>query len=242
LHACDLIFPPPRSSCKKHHKKSLNTPGGRARHLKVLKIKMLKALYPHHQSFLIPQTCLSQQQLAVPESTIVDDVIVTDSVLMDVNTPANAHCHTITFRAMNENFSSGSAPPIPPHTNEIYLLKDNSSKCGTTCAEYISHVQMTREDRDCFILEGHIADKGSNTEPMLAQNGDTKTEVDRDVDYPEDTISETSYDIVFPPPIPQRTQDMFLVQNFDPSNQMHTTDQIVMVPNTSYTKTPQATV
>lgn len=91
-------------------------------------------------------------------------------------------------------------------------------------------------------MEGHIAEKGSNTESMLAQNEDTKTEVDRDKEYPEDTISETSCDIGFPPPIPQQTQDMFLVQSFDPSNQMYTTDQIGMVPNTSYTKAPQATM
>ena len=91
-------------------------------------------------------------------------------------------------------------------------------------------------------MEGHTAGKGSNTESMLAQNEDTKTEVDRDREYPEDTISETSSDVGFPPPIPQRTQDMFLVQSFDPSNQMYTRDQIEMVPNTSYTQAPQATM
>ena len=103
---------------------------------------------------------VSSTSTAGTESTTVDDVIVTDSVLMDVgttNTPTNAHCHTITLRAMNENFSSGSAPLIPPHTNEMYLLKDNSSEWGTPVLN-TSHVQMTREEiasfwRDLSLLD-----------------------------------------------------------------------------------------
>jgi len=90
------------------------------------------------------------------------------------------------------------------------------------------------QTRDCFISEAHIAERGSDTESMSAWIEDAKAEVDRDMEFPEDTVSETSWDIGFPPPIPQRTKNMFLAQSFDPSD--HTTVQIPMIPNTSYTK------
>jgi len=54
------------------------------------------------------------------------------------------------------------------------------------------------------------------------------------MEFPEDTVSETSWDIGFPPPVPRRTQNMFLAQSFDPSD--HTTVQIAMIPKTSYTE------
>ena len=155
------------------------------------------------------------------ESTTVDDNIATDSVFGDdgtTGTPTNAHSHIITFTAITENVSFedvGLAPPIPPRTNEMYLLEHHSSKIkGNACAQE------------------HVAENGSDTESMSAWNEDAKMEVDRDMEVPGDTISETSCDIGFPPPIPRRTQDMFLAQSFDPSD--HTTFQIAMVPNTSY--------
>ena len=160
------------------------------------------------------------------ESTTVDDTIATDSIFEDDGTTGtpitNAHSHIITFTAMTENSSLrsenvGLAPPIPPHTNEMYLLEHHSSKLRkTACAQ------------------GDVAEKGSDTESMSAWNEDAKTEVNRGIEIPGDTISETSCDIGFPPPIPRRTQDMFLAQSFDPSD--HTTFQIAMVPNTSYTE------
>jgi len=181
---------------------------------------------------LIPAT-VSRTSTAGTESTTVDDVVVTGSVFGDdstTGTPSSAHSHIITFRAMTDRDSSdnvGSAPPIPPRTNEMYLLE----KRGTACAICIPASED--QTRDCFISEAHIAERGSDTESMSAWIEDAKTEVDRDMEFPEDTVSETSWDIGFPPPIPRRTQDMFLAQSFDPSD--HATVQIPMIPNTSYT-------
>ena len=59
-------------------------------------------------------------------------------------------------------------------------------------------------------------------------------------EYPDDTISETSCDIGFPPPIPWRTQDMFCVQRFDSSD--CTTGHIAVMPNPSYMGVHKATV
>ena len=75
---------------------------------------------------------------------------------------------------------------------------------------------------------------------MLAQNEDAETEVDRDVDcreYADDTISETSCGICFPPPIPRWTQDMFCVQSFDSSD-----CTAGHIPNPSYMGVHKATV
>ena len=141
----------------------------------------------------------------------------------------------ITFTTMVEHVSSedvGSAPPIPPCTNEMYFLEHCNSERETTCANYIPG--SDGQTRDCFFLEAHIAERGSDTESMSAWIEDAKTEVDRDMKFPEDTVSETSWDIGFPPPIPRRTQNMFLAQSFDPND--HTTVQIPIIPNTSYTK------
>ena len=95
----------------------------------------------------------------------------------------------------------------------------------------------------CFDSKEHVAEKGSDTESMLAQNEDAETEVDRDADcceYADDTISETSCDVGFPPPIPRRTQDMFCVQNFDSSD--CTAGHITVMPNPSYMGVHKATV
>jgi len=82
----------------------------------------------------------------------------------------------------------GSAPPIPPRTNEMYLLEHRNSERGTTCANYIP--ASDDQTRDCFISEAHIAERGSDTESMSAWIEDAKTEVDRDMEFPEDTVSE----------------------------------------------------
>ena len=99
----------------------------------------------------------------------------------------------------------------------MYILEHQSSACAKTVP------LPDRLMRGCFDREEHIAEKGSDTESMLAQNEDAKAEVDRDAtcrEYPDDTISETSCDIGFPPPIPRRThQDMFFcIHNFDSSD------------------------
>jgi len=83
----------------------------------------------------------------------------------------------------------GSAPPISPRINEMYLLE----KRGTACAECIPASED--QTRDCFISEAHIAERGSDTESMSAWIEDAKTEVDRDMEFPEDTVSETRWDI-----------------------------------------------
>jgi len=161
---------------------------------------------------LIPAT-VSRTSAAGTESTTATGSIFGDD--STTGTPTNAHSHTITFTTMVGHVSSedvGSAPPIPPHTNEMYLLEESE----TACAKCIPASQD--QTRDCFILEAHIAERGSDTESMSAWIEDAKTEVDRDMEFPEDTVSETSWDIGFPPPIPRRTQDMFLAQSFDPSD------------------------
>jgi len=61
-------------------------------------------------------------------------------------------------------------------------------KRGTACAECIPASED--QTRDCFILEAHIAERGSDTESMSAWIEDAKTEVDRDMEFPEDTVSE----------------------------------------------------
>ena len=73
----------------------------------------------------------------------------------------------------------GSAPPIPPRTNEMYLLEHRNSERETTCANYIPATDD--QTRDCFIMESHIAERGSDTESMSAWIEDAKTEVDRDI-------------------------------------------------------------
>ena len=187
----------------------------------------------------IPAT-VSSTSTASSESTTVDDVIVTGSVFGDdsVNgTPNMAHCRTITFTATIESTNSDLAPPIPPRTNKMYILEHQSSGSA-------KNVPLSDNlTRGCFDREEHIAEKGSDTESMLAQNGDAETEVDGDADsreYPDDTISETSCDIGFPPPIPWRTQDMFCVQNFDSSD--CTAGHITVMPNPSYMGVHKATV
>ena len=195
-------------------------------------------LPPRTTDMFIPAT-VSSTSTAGTESTTVENVIITDSVFGDdgtTGTPTNALCHIFSFTSITENAFSeniGLAPPIPPRTNEMYMLEDHSSKRGTA-----SILGSEDQTRDCFIL---VAQKGSDTESMLAQNEDIMAEVDIDVEYPEDTISETSCDIGFPPPIPRQNQDMFLVQSFNPRHHVHTTVQIAMVPNESYTKAPQIT-
>ena len=89
-----------------------------------------------------------------------------------------------------------SAPPIPPRTNEMYLLE----KRETVCAKCIP-----------------AAERGGDTESMSAWIEDANTDVDRDMEFPEDTVSETSWDIGFPPPIPQQIQDNYVP--CPPSNQ-----------------------
>ena len=171
---------------------------------------------PYTTDMFIPAT-VSSASTASTECTTVDDTIVTDSVFGDDSangTPNMAHCRTITFTATIESTDSDLAPPIPPHTNKMYIL-ERSSTCAKTVPLSASLI------RGCFDREEHIAEKGSDTESMLAQNEDGETEVDRDADcreYPGDTISETSCDIGFPPPIPRRTQDMFCVASFDSSD------------------------
>ena len=54
--------------------------------------------------------------------------------------------------------------------------------------------------RGCFDREEHIVEKGSDTESVLVQN---EAEEDRDADcreYPDDTISKTSCELVSPLP------------------------------------------
>ena len=194
---------------------------------------------PYTIDMFIPAT-VSSTSTASSESTTVDDVIVTGSVFGDdsVNgTPNMAHCRTITFTATIESTNIDLAPPIPPHTNKMYILEHQSSACAKNVP--LSDSLM----RGCFDREEHIAEKGSDTESMLAQNEDAETEVDRDADcrvYADDTLSETSCDIGFPPPIPRRTQDMFCVQNFDSSD--CTAGHITVMPNPSYMGVHKATV
>jgi len=194
---------------------------------------------PYTTDMFIPAT-VSSTSTASTESTTIDDTIVTDSVFGDDSangTPNMAHCRTITFTATIESTNSDLAPPIPPRTNRMYILEHQSSACAKTVP--LSGSLMT----GCFDREEHVAEKGSDTESMLAQNEDAETEVDRDADcrvYADDTISETSCDIGFPPPIPRRTQDMFCVQNFDSSD--CTAVHIAVMPNPSYMGVHKATV
>jgi len=190
---------------------------------------------PYTTDMFIPAT-VSSTSTASTESTTVDDVIVTDSVFAN-GTSNMAHCRTITFTATIESTHIDLAPPIPPHTNKMYILEHQSSACAKDAPFSDS---LTR---GCFDREEHIAEKGSDTESVLAQNEDAKTEVNRDADcrvYADDTISETSCDIGFPPPIPRRTQDMFCVQSFDSSD--CTTGHIAVMPNPSYMGIHKATV
>jgi len=78
-----------------------------------------------------------------------------------------------------------------------YLLEERE----TACAKCIPASDDWR--RNCFISEAHVAERGTDTESMSAWIEDSKTEVDRDMEFPEDTVSETSWDIGFPPRIPQ---------------------------------------
>ena len=194
---------------------------------------------PYTTDMFIPAT-VSSTSTASTESTTVDDVIVTDSVFGDdsaTGSPNMAHCRMITFTATIESTNSDVAPPIPPRTDKMHILQHQRSACAKT----VPLSDSLR--RGCFDLQEHLAEKGSDTESMLAQNEDAKTEVDRDIEcceYPDDTISETSCDIGFPPPIPRRTQDMFCVQSFD-SNDC-TAVQIPVMPNPSYIGVLKATV
>jgi len=189
---------------------------------------------PYTTDMFIPAT-VSSTSTASTESTTVDDTIITDSIFGDDSangTPNMAHCRTITFTATIESTDSDLAPPIPPRTNKMYILEHQTPACA-------KNVPLSDSlTRGCFDME-----KGSDTESMLAQNEDAKTEVDRDADchvYADDTISETSCDVGFPPPIPQRTQDMFCVKNFDSSD--CTTSHIAVMFNPSYMGVHRATV
>ena len=194
----------------------------------------------HHQSFLTQQTCLSQQQSAVPQllAPKVQPSMMSLSQTVSLGiTVQMAHCRTITFTATIKSTNSDLAPPIPSHTNKKYTFSNTIVVLYCAKTVPLSGSLM----RGCFDMEEHIAEKGSDTESMLAQNEDAKTEVDRDADcskYPDDTISKTNCDIGFPPPIPR--DRFFCIQNFDSSD--CNTGNNTVIPNPSYMGVHKATV
>ena len=109
--------------------------------------------------------------------------------------PMHMHTHIITFTAMTDIDSPdnvGSAPLIPPCTNEMYLLEK-----GELPVLNAFQLQMTRSTRLLHFRGTHCRERYSDTESMSAWIEDAKTdlEVDRDMEFPEDTVSETRWDI-----------------------------------------------
>ena len=100
--------------------------------------------------------------------------------------PMHMHTHIITFTAMTDIDSPdnvGSAPLIPPCTNEMYLLEK-----GELPVLNAFQLQMTRSTRLLHFRGTHCRERYSDTESMSAWIEDANTEVDRDMDFPEDTI------------------------------------------------------
>ena len=132
--------------------------------LRNFKMETWKMPNPCHQSLLTPQTCLSQQQSAVPQL----QALKVQPSMMSLSQAASlgmmvqlAHCRTITFTTMIESTDSDLAPPIPPHT---YILEQQSSACAKT-------VPLSGTlTRGCFDRKEHVAEKGSDTdhESMLS--------------------------------------------------------------------------
>ena len=185
---------------------------------------------PHTSDVYISATVSSTSTASTQSTTLDDDTAVTDSVFGDdsmTGTPIQAHLRTITFTATIENVSGVdlvSAPPIPPCTNEMHFLVNNTS---AGCIKPASPSDNLR--RGYFITDELVVGRNSDTESRLAQD---EYEADGYCEPADDTSSQSSIDIGFPPPIPPKTRDMFLVQSFNPND--CTTVQIPMKLNGSY--------
>ena len=185
---------------------------------------------PHTSDMYIPATVSSTSTASTQSTSLDDDTAVTDSVFGDdsmTGTPIQTHLRTITFTATIENISGvdvDSAPPIPPRTNEMHFLVNNTS---AGCIKTASLSDNLR--RGCFITDELVVGRNSDTESRLAQD---EYEADGYCEPADDTSSQSSIDIGFPPPIPPKTCDMFLVESFNPND--CTTVQIPMKLNGSY--------
>ena len=185
---------------------------------------------PHTSDMYISATVSSTSTASTQSTSLDDDTAVTDSVFGDdsmTGTPIQAHLRTITFTATIENVSGvdvDSSPPIPPRTNEMHFLVNNTSATRIKTASLSDNLR-----RGCFITDELIVGRNSDTESRLAHD---EYEADGYCEPADDTSSQSSIDIGFPPPIPPKTRDMFLVQNFNPND--CTTVQIPMKLNGSY--------
>ena len=185
---------------------------------------------PHTSDMYIPATVSSTSTASTQSTSLDDDTAVTDSVFGDdsmTGTPIQTHLRTITLTATIENVSGvdvDSAPPIPPRTNEMHFLVNNTS---AGCIKTASLSDNLR--RGCFITDELVVGRNSDTESRLAQD---EYEADGYCEPADDTSSQSSIDIGFPPPIPPKTCDMFLVESSNPND--CTTVQIPMKLNGSY--------
>ena len=185
---------------------------------------------PHTTDMYIAATVSSTSTASTQSTTLDDDTAVTDSIFGDdsvTGTPTPTHLHTLTFTATIENVSGVDvdlAPPIPPRTNEMHFLVNNTS---TSCFQTTSPSDNLR--RGCFVTDELVVRRNSDTESRLAQDED---EADGYCEPADDTSSQSSIDVGFPPPIPPKTRDMFIVQHFNPND--CTTVQIPMKLNGSY--------
>ena len=184
---------------------------------------------PHTSDMYIPATVSSTSTASTQSTSLDDDTAVTDSVFGDnsmTGTPIQAHIRTITFTATIENVPGvdvDSAPPIPPRTNEMHFLVNNTS-AGCKTASLSDNLR-----RGCFIADELVVGRNSDTESRLAQD---EYETDGYCEPADDTSSQSSIDIGFPPPIPPKTCDMFLVESSNPND--CTTVHIPMKLNGSY--------
>ena len=187
-------------------------------------------LPPHTSDMYIPATVSSTSTASTQSTSLDDDAAVTDSVFGDdsmTGTPIQTHLRTITFTATIENVSDvdvDSALPIPLRTNEMHFLVNNTSASYTKTASLSDNLR-----RGCFITDELVVGRNSDTESRLAQD---EYEADGYCEPADDTSSQSSIDIGFPPPIPPKTCDMFLVESFNPND--CTTLQISIKLNGSY--------
>ena len=193
---------------------------------------------PHTTDMYIAATVSSTSTASTQSTTLDDDTAVTDSVFGDdsmTGTPTPTHLRTLTFTATIENVSDVDvdlAPPIPPRTNEMHFLATNTS---ASCFQTASASDNLR--RGYFVTDELVVRRNSDTESRLAQDED---EADGYCEPADDTSSQSSIDVGFPPPIPPKTRDMFLVQHFNPND--CTTVQIPMKLNGSYISVAKSAV